>query len=133
MIAVVPIRMGGDLTLYYLESVKIRNIYQGVRMTDYTQVDKEFDKAFTNRLMRVADGPSKEWEDGYNEMVEATKIFMLEAKSFLHSQLDKQRREIIKMLNEDLECPVVNEDYEDGYFKAINDALSSLQSKLGGK
>jgi hypothetical protein len=61
--------------------------------------EKEFDKAFTNRLLKVTDSPSKDWEDGYNTMVEATRLWMMEAKDFIQSvrtQAIEEERERVR-------------------------------------
>ena len=90
---------------------------------DYTQVDKEFDEGVLHGLsyLDTANG-----EGSIDEI-----------KSFLHSQLDKQRREIWEMA-EGIKKPHTKIDQKWG--KIIdeksgtwNSALSSLQAKLGGK
>ena len=77
----------------------------------YARLEKalaRFNENFLNRLMRVS-GPNKEWEDGYNTMVEATRIWMVEAKDFISTELQnaydlgvKESREDKLFTNKDI-------------------------------
>lgn len=45
----------------------------------------EFDKVFTDRILFVTEGKSKDWEEGYNTMVIATKLLLEEIKLHIES------------------------------------------------
>lgn len=64
------------------------------------EMEKRFDEVFTNRLLAVTDGKSKDWEDGYNTMVESTRLFMIESKHFLATALEEQRQEYVRKVDE---------------------------------
>jgi hypothetical protein len=81
-------------------------------MTEKNKIDKileEFDKQFTDRLLRVTEGKNKDWEDGYNTMVEATRLFMIESKMFLKSKLHQLETEV----REDVKNRIIN--YQNGF------------------
>ena len=100
-------------------------------MNRFTQVDKEFDEKF------VCTGGTKYCPTTHEPMLKDD-VNVKNLKSFLYSQLDKQRREIWEKLGiKDGHSCKCWRDKDEIYF-ADEDSFkikvdSSLQSKLGGK